>query len=101
MTGADLTTPQSEPAEYQQPANAVIAALGSDAERGLTAEEARRRLAQYGPNELQAEPPVPAWRKFLAQFQDMLIILLLVAATISAGVWVYQRDEPLPYESLV
>jgi Ca2+-transporting ATPase len=79
---------------------AVIAVLGSDATQGLTTEEARRRLAQYGPNELRAETPIPAWRKFLAQFQDVLIILLLIAVAISLIVWLYERDEPLPYEAL-
>jgi Ca2+-transporting ATPase len=88
-------------AAYQQPVEEVIAALGSDAEHGLTTEEARRRLAKYGPNELQAEAPIPAWRKFLAQFQDILIILLLIAAAISLAVWLYERDEPLPFEALV
>ena len=58
MVNPDLT------AAYQQPAEAVVAALGSDAQQGLTTEVAQRRLVQYGPNELQAEPPVPAWRKF-------------------------------------
>ncbi len=94
-------TSSDRAAAYQQPAAAVIAALGGDAQRGLTTEEARRRLEQYGPNELQAEPPVPAWRKFLAQFQSPLIILLLVAAAISLIVWLYEGDEPLPYEALV
>src|SRR3954469_13325619 len=95
MISTDLAT------AYQRPTEAVIAVLGGDAERGLTTEEARRRLAQYGPNELQAEAPIPAWRKFLAQFQDVLIILLLIAAAISLVVWLYERGEPLPYEALV
>jgi P-type Ca2+ transporter type 2C len=56
MIGTDHT-----PA-YQQPMEAVIAALGSDATQGLTTEEARRRLAQYGANELQAETPSSAAR---------------------------------------
>jgi len=86
---------------YQQPMEAVIAGLGSDATQGLTSEEARRRLAQNGANELQAETPIPAWRKFLAQFQDVLIMLLLIAAAISLLVWLYERDELLPYEALV
>src|SRR5262245_43739207 len=94
-------TPSDQLAAYREPADAVVAALDSDSMRGLTVQTIGERLARYGPNELQAEPPVPAWRKFLAQFQDVLVILLLIAATISAGVWVYQRDEPLPYESLV
>ena len=89
------------PATYRLPAEAVVAALGSDGEHGLTSEEAARRLARDGPNELQAEKPIPAWRRFLAQFQDVLIILLLIAAAISLVVWLYERDEALPFESLV
>ena len=58
------------------------------------------RLRQYGPNELETEKPVPAWRRFLAQFEDVLIILLLVATAISVGLWVYERDTALPYEGL-
>ena len=62
--------------------------------------EAQTRLARYGPNELVAEPPVPAWRRFLAQFQDVLVILLLIATAISVGLWLYERDTALPYEGL-
>ncbi len=43
---------------------------------------------------------MPAWRKFLAQFTDVLVILLLVAAAISAGLWLYERDSALPYEAM-
>ena len=64
---------------YQQPVDEVLAALGTDARRGLSEGEARARLESYGTNELTAEKPVPAWRKFLAQFQDVLVILLLIA----------------------
>ena len=77
-----------------------MAALGTDAERGLTDEEARIRLRDHGRNQMAAEAPVPAWRKFLAQFQDTLVVLLLVATAISAGLWVYERDAALPYEAM-
>ena len=43
---------------------------------------------------------MPAWRKFLAQFQDVLVILLLIATLISAGLWLYERDSALPYEAM-
>ena len=85
---------------YRQRVEDLLAALGSDARRGLTAEEAQSRLARYGRNELAAEKPVPAWRRFLAQFQDVLVILLLAATAISAGLWLYERDAPLPYEAI-
>ncbi|MBC8161219.1 MAG: cation-translocating P-type ATPase [Roseiflexaceae bacterium] len=95
-----MTNTEPAPA-YQQAAEAVITTLGSDATNGLTAEDARSRLAQYGPNELQAETPLPAWRKLLAQFQDVLVILLLIAAAISLVVWWYEGHEAVPYEALV
>src|SRR5918998_411948 len=88
-------------AEYRLTVEEVIAGLGSDSWRGLSAEEARARLERWGPNELEAERPVPAWRRFLAQFQDVLVLLLLTATAISIGLWAYERDAALPYEGLV
>ena len=51
--------------------------------QGLTAEEAARRLAAHGPNELQAGSHESAWRTLLAQFQNVLILILLAATVIS------------------
>ncbi|OAN41710.1 ATPase [Chloroflexus islandicus] len=50
---------------------------------GLTSAEAARRLAQYGPNELQAAARVSPWAILLAQFQNVLIIILLIATGLS------------------
>jgi Ca2+-transporting ATPase len=86
---------------YQQTAEEVVIRLGSHLLRGLNSQEAEARLVHYGRNELVAEPPVPAWRRFLAQFQDVLVILLLIATAISVGLWVYERDTTVPYEGLV
>jgi Ca2+-transporting ATPase len=85
---------------YRQPADAVLAALATDPRRGLTEAEARARLARHGRNELAGEPPAPAWRRFLAQFRDVLVVLLLAATAISAALWAYERDAPLPYEAM-
>ena len=85
---------------YQRPADHVVAALNTDAMTGLTAADARARLARDGANQLAAERPVPAWRKFLAQFQDVLVILLLIATAISVALWLYERDAALPYEAI-
>jgi Ca2+-transporting ATPase len=87
-------------AEYRWTAKEVVAGLTSDAQRGLSTEEARARLERYGPNELEAERPVPAWRRFLAQFRDTLVILLVIATAISVGLWAYERDSALPYEGI-
>ena len=85
---------------YQQAIDEVLAALGTDARRGLSEEEAQARLERYGRNELTGEKPIPRWRKFLAHFQDVLVILLLIATLISAGLWLYERESALPYEAI-
>lgn len=51
--------------------------------KGLSREEAERRLEKYGRNELTEGEKVPKWRKFVAQFEDFLIIVLIFAAIIS------------------
>jgi Ca2+-transporting ATPase len=85
---------------YRQTVEEVVAALDTDARGGLRAQAARERLERFGRNELAAEQPIPAWRKFLAQFTDVLVILLLVAALISTILWLYENDSALPYEGL-
>jgi len=87
-------------AGYRWTVEEVVAGLGSDAWRGLSSEEACARLKRYGPNELEAEKPVPTWRRFVAQFRDTLVILLLIATAVSVGLWAYERDSALPYEGL-
>jgi len=70
-----------------QDAAALARTLATNPERGLPAQEAARRLAASGRNELRARPPVPAWRKFARQFRDPLIYLLLGAIAISLIAW--------------
>jgi hypothetical protein len=83
---------------YRQRVDELIAALQTDQHQGLTSEDARARLQRFGRNELASEPPTPAWRRFLVQFQDVLVVLLLIATAVSAGLWVYEREAGLPYE---
>ncbi|MEO5823663.1 MAG: cation-translocating P-type ATPase [Vicinamibacteraceae bacterium] len=92
--------PPDSSAAYRQRLDDLLLALGGDARQGLTDAEAGARLEREGRNELEAEPPVPAWRRFLAQFQDVLVVLLLFATAISAGLWAYERDAALPFEAL-
>ena len=75
--------------------------LQSDLERGLSAAEVARRLAESGPNELRAAPPVPAWRKLLAQFRDPLIYLLLGAIGISLIAWLIEGAHGVPVDAIV
>ena len=94
------TTPETHVAAYRETVEQVLAALQSDGERGLSEAEAQKRLESFGRNELTAEDAVPAWRRFLAQFTDVLVILLLIATAISAGLWLYERESALPYEAI-
>ena len=85
---------------FRRNADDVAAALATDLHRGLSADDAAARLEQCGRNELAAEKKAPAWRRFLAQFGDVLVVLLLVATVVSTALWLYERDTNLPYESI-
>ncbi|HET6683374.1 MAG TPA: cation-translocating P-type ATPase [Gaiella sp.] len=79
----------------------VAVELGTDVRSGLTSAEATTRLGRYGPNELEPEAAVPAWRKLLAQFANPLVYLLLAAVVVSVTAWVAEGAEGMPYEALV
>ncbi|MEY4580069.1 MAG: hypothetical protein RL701_4772 [Pseudomonadota bacterium] len=88
------------PPAYTLSPNIVLNALTSDRECGLSENEAQARLRRYGNNELLAEQRIPGWKRLLAQFKSVLVILLLVAAGVSTATWLSERDTPLPYEAL-
>lgn len=50
---------------------------------GLTPSEALSRLRDFGPNEIPHDPPEPLWLRFLGQFKEPLILLLLASALAS------------------
>jgi Ca2+-transporting ATPase len=62
----------------------ALKALGSDAENGLSNEEAHKRLEQYGRNELTEQPRAGFLQRLANQFKDIVIWLLIFAAIISA-----------------
>ena len=57
----------------------VAQRLGVDPERGLTADEAAKRLQQYGPNKFAEAKAEPRWRAFIRQYRDPMQIVLLAA----------------------
>ncbi len=67
-------------------------AAQSSTREGLSHEEARRRLARFGANELRKEKTVSWWMMLLGQFQNVLILILLAAAGISLVLYL-ARDE--------
>src|SRR5688500_3567581 len=51
---------------------------------GLSDDAARSRMAEYGPNELESGHKVSALRILLEQFQNILLVILIIATVISA-----------------
>ena len=96
-----VTTPPGRSTTSTEDLDAVLGALGTDLSRGLATDEAARRLADEGPNQLRSTPPVPRWRAFLGQFQDPLIYLLLAAVVIATVAWWLEGARGLPVDALV
>jgi len=81
MTTPAPTTP-SPPPVHTLPIESVAERLGTGS-HGLSSEEAARRLALYGPNELEPAPPPPWYVTLLHQFASPVIFILLIAAAVS------------------
>ena len=95
-------TPPAGLADPTLVATTVVAnALGTDLERGLTAGEAARRLAQEGPNELRTTVKRSAWRRALVQLRDPLVFLLLVAAAVALAAWFIEGRQGWPMDAIV
>ena len=81
---SEVATTNRVPNPWAVDAPEVVAALGSDADRGLDPDEARQRLIAHGPNELEERAGRPAWRLLAEQFTNAMILVLLGAAAITA-----------------
>ncbi|CQR42575.1 putative cation-transporting ATPase F [Thiomonas sp. CB3] len=68
---------------HAREATDALAALQSDAQRGLSADEARRRLREQGPNSLPAPPRRGPLLRFALQFHNPLIYVLLAAGWVT------------------
>ena len=99
LSSPQLDSPRSEP--WRRSTEEIIRELTSDAELGLSSSEALIRLERYGRNEIQGEAAVPQWRKFLGQFNDPLIFLLLAAVVVSFVAWILEGSEGTPFEVIV
>lgn len=79
----------------------VASRLNVDLSTGLAPADASARLSEHGPNELKVEPERPAWMRFLMQFQDALVHVLLIAGLITLAVWWIEGGEGWPVDALV
>lgn len=74
---------------YQQSVNEVRQVLNTSVETGLTSLEAKKRLEQYGPNELTHKKGPGIFQMFLEQLKDYMIIILIIASIVSILVGEY------------
>ncbi len=65
-------------------AEEVLQQLRAPSEKGLSTAEAEQRLSDFGPNELTEAPGTTFWQMLWEQFANFVVILLIVAAIISA-----------------
>ena len=70
--------------EYLATVESVLEEQSVNADQGLTGSEATQRLANVGPNKLDEEEKTPLWKRFFEQMADPMVIMLIVAAAISA-----------------
>ncbi|HBC31426.1 MAG TPA: ATPase, partial [Clostridiales bacterium] len=78
---------------YNKGKNEVLKELNTNLSVGLSEKEAVRRIEEYGKNELEEQAKRSFFAKFAAQFADFLIIILLIAAGVSA--FVGEREDAI------
>ena len=78
-----LDTPEPREPWFAQGADRVVAAMETDAERGLSRSEAGARLSRYGPNQIAAEKPPSLWAVALQQLRDPMNIMLVAVVAVS------------------
>ena len=86
---------------HERPIEEVLADLDANVHIGLTSREARERQSCYGLNLLQFRPQVAGWRRFLEQFRDPQVALLLAAAGVSIVVSIVENSSPISYEAFI
>ena len=72
-----------ETVPYRQSYKEIISQLDSHIQNGLSSQEVNKRLESYGPNKIQEGKRTSLFQKFVNQFKDLTIIVLMIAALIS------------------
>ena len=77
---------------FQKDVEEVEKELQTNLEKGLTTEEVTKRREKYGLNELKSKKKKSLFQKFLDQFKDFSIIVLIIAAIVSGVVGVAEGE---------
>lgn len=70
----------------------VLSRLATDSVKGLTAKEIERRQQQYGPNKLREKKKKTTFQRFVDQFKDAMILILIAAAIVSFTIVVVEKN---------
>ncbi|MGI9614991.1 MAG: cation-translocating P-type ATPase [Acidimicrobiales bacterium] len=79
----------------------VVDSLAVDTVDGLSNQEAARRLALYGSNELPSGPTISAWRRFARHLRGPIAYLLVGAIVISTLAWAIEGADGAPVDAIV
>ncbi len=79
-------------ADFDRPINELLTALGVDEKNGLTGEKAQQLLQQNGPNKLKEKKKKSWLSRFLSQFADVMILILIAAAIVSFTVVCVEKN---------
>ena len=71
----------------------VLNKLNTNEKIGLTKEEIETRQAKYGKNKIKDKPKESFFIKFIKQFNDFMIIILIIASIVSAGISYIQGEN--------
>ncbi len=81
--------PPAEPPFHGLSMDAALEAFKTSRAKGLSFSRVEEQRARHGTNQLEEAPPIPLWKKFLSQFNELVIWILIVAAVLSGmlGDW--------------
>ena len=77
---------------YNKTVEEVAKELDVDLQNGLNQKQVNEKIAKYGLNELKAEKKKSLFVKFLEQFKDFMIIILIIAAIVSGAISIAQGE---------
>ena len=77
---------------YSAPLSEVLTKTATDPKLGLSQNEVTERLQKYGENRLREKKKQSNLSRFIGQFKDVMIIILLIAAAVSFGVVVFEKN---------
>ena len=86
---------------YSKSKDEVLTSLGTDAISGLSKTEAKARHEKYGDNKLKEKKKKTTFERFLEQFKDAMILILLAAAAISFTIAIVERNPKEFFEPVL